>query len=50
MEEVIEVKVIRPYVIEVEFSDGMRREIDLEDELHAEVFQPLTDPAFFGPR
>ena len=47
MEEVVKVKVIRPYVLEVEFSDGKRREIDLEDELHGEVFEPLTDPAVF---
>ena len=47
MEEVVKVKVIRPYVLEVEFSDGKRREIDLEDELYGEVFEPLTDPAVF---
>jgi len=47
MEKVVQVKVIRPYVLEVEFSDGKRREIDLEDELLGEVFEPLMDPAFF---
>jgi len=47
MEKVVQVKVIRPYVLEVEFSDGKRREIDLEDELLGEVFEPLMDPVFF---
>ena len=47
MEEVVRVKVIRDYVLEVEFSDGKRGEIDLEAELHGEVFEPLTDPPVF---
>ncbi len=48
MEEVIRVKVIRPYVLEVQFSDGKCREVDLKDELHGEVFEPLIDPEFFA--
>lgn len=48
MEEVIKVKVIRPYVLEIEFSDGKRREVDVEDELWGEVFEPLKDPEFFA--
>ena len=47
MEEAVKVKVIRQYVLEVEFSDGKRREIDLADEVHGEVFEPLADPSFF---
>ena len=42
------VKVLRPYVLEVEFADGLVREIDVEAELWGEVFEPLKDPAFFA--
>jgi hypothetical protein len=38
----------RPYVIEVTFTDGSVREIDLEPELYGEVFEPLKDPEFFA--
>ena len=48
MEEVIRVKVIRPYVLEVEFSDGKCRVVDLADELRREAFEPLMDPEFFA--
>jgi hypothetical protein len=45
--EAVAVRVLRPYVIEVTFQDGVRREIDLESELWGEVFEPLRDPALF---
>ena len=48
MEEVTKVRVIRPYVLEIEFSNGKRRQVDLEDELWGEVFEPLKDPDFFA--
>jgi hypothetical protein len=48
MEYVTEAKVLRPYVLELTFSDGTRREVDLEPELYGEVFEPLRDPAFFA--
>ena len=47
MEEVLKVKVVRPYILEIDFSDGMRRDVDLSEELHGEVFKPLKDPEFF---
>ena len=41
------VKVLRPYVIEVTFIDGLTNVIDLAPELHGPVFEPLKDPAYF---
>ena len=48
MEEVIKVKALRPYVLEIHFADGERREVDLEQELNGDVFEPLKDPKFFA--
>lgn len=48
METVTSVRVVRPYVIEVTFSDGVRRTIDLEPVLHGPVFEPLRDPERFS--
>ena len=47
MEEVVSVKVVRPYILEIAFLDGKRREIDLAEELHGAVFHPLKDPEYF---
>ena len=48
MEEVIKVRVVRPYVLNIEFTDGKRREVDVKQELQGEVFEPLKDPEFFA--
>ena len=48
MEIVRDVKIRRPYLLELVFSDGSRREIDLEKELYGEIFEPLKDPSFFS--
>lgn len=48
MEKAVAVEVLRPYVIEVTFGDGSRRQIDLEAELWGPVFEPLRDPALFA--
>jgi len=48
MEKATAVKVIGPYSIEVVFTDGSHREIDLEQELWGEVFAPLCDPVLFA--
>ncbi len=42
------VRVLRPYVLEVTFADGLVRQIDIEGEIYGEVFEPLRDPAFFA--
>lgn len=35
------------YKLEVAFNDGAIKEVDLEDELYSEVFEPLRDAEFF---
>ena len=40
---VTRVRPIDGYRLEVEFNDGVVREIDLKDELYGEVFEPLKD-------
>jgi len=47
-EKAVSVKVLRPYVIEVTFADGLVRQIDLAPELYGEVFEPLKDPEYFA--
>ena len=48
METVVAVEVLRPYVLDVTFEDGFRREVDMEPLLWGEVFAPLRDPDFFA--
>jgi hypothetical protein len=36
------------YRLWLRFSDGAEGEIDLEDELWGEVFEPLKDPSYFA--
>ena len=36
------------FILRVEFSDGSIREVDLADELHGEIFEPLREPALFS--
>lgn len=43
----ISVRVVRPYVIDVAFADGYRREIDIAPLLWGEVFEPLRDFELF---
>ena len=45
---VTEAHVVKLYVIEVTFSDGTRRRIDIQPLLWAKVFQPLRDPEYFA--
>ncbi len=45
---VISVQIVRPFVLEVAFGDGLRREIDLSEVLYGELYGPLRDPAMFG--
>jgi hypothetical protein len=48
VEYVTEAKVLRTYVLELTFTDGTRGEVDVENELYGEVFEPLRDPAYFA--
>lgn len=46
---VTKVKVVRPYVLDLEFSDGTRRVVDLEPEIERGcVCGPLKDPVVFA--
>jgi hypothetical protein len=47
-EKAAEVRVVTPYVIEVTFTDGTRRQVDIEPLFWGEVFAPLRDPALFA--
>jgi hypothetical protein len=40
---------VRDYVIHVRFADGVEGDVDLQDELDGEVFEPLRDPAISEP-
>ncbi|MBM3934105.1 MAG: DUF2442 domain-containing protein [SAR202 cluster bacterium] len=48
MEIVTKVRVLRPYILRVTFSDGTVRDVDVESELYGEVFEPLKDPRVFA--
>jgi hypothetical protein len=44
---VTKVKVVRPYVLDLEFSDGTRREVDLGPEIQrGRIYDALKDPEF----
>lgn len=45
---VVSVRPLGGYMLQIEFSDGVTREVDLREELHGEVFEPLRDPALFA--
>jgi hypothetical protein len=47
-ERAVAVRVLRPYVLEVTFDDGVRREVDIEPLFWGEVFRPLRDPDLFA--
>jgi hypothetical protein len=44
---VTEVRLTKNYALQVIFSDGIVKEVDLVGELHGEVFEPLKDPEVF---
>lgn len=41
------VRHIEGYQLEVTFSDGAVKEVDLQNELYGEIFEPLRDVEFF---
>lgn len=47
-ETVVAVTVVRPYVLDITFADGVQRQVDMEPLLWGEVFEPLRDPDFFA--
>lgn len=48
IEVVQAVKVVRPYVLEVRFTDGVQGFVDVEPFLNGPVFAPLRDPVQFA--
>jgi len=44
---VTDVHLTKAYELQVTFSDGVVKEVDLAGELHGEVFEPLKDPEVF---
>ncbi len=48
IEVVRSIRVVRPYLLEVTFTDGTSGCVDVEPCLHGEVFAPLRDPARFA--
>jgi Protein of unknown function (DUF2442) len=44
---VTDVRLTKDYELQVTFSDGVVKEVDLVGELHGEVFAPLKDPGVF---
>lgn len=45
---VLRFKVVGDYGLQVEFEDGVERNIDLEPVLEGEIFGPLKDPRLFA--
>lgn len=41
------VRYIKDYKLEVDFNDGTKKTVDLEDELWGEIFEPLRDTEVF---
>ena len=46
--EVRNVQPVRDFVLRLEFSDGVIRDVNLRDELYGEVFEPLRQPELFS--
>ena len=44
---VIDAKYIKDYKLYLRFSDGSDGEVDLEQELEGEIFEPLNDISYF---
>ena len=44
---VVEARLVRDFVLWLRFRDGTTGEIELKDELHGPLFEPLTDPELF---
>ena len=38
---------VQAYEVELEFSDGLIKKVDLSNELYGEVFEPLKDTELF---
>lgn len=45
--KVVEAKYIKDYTLYLRFSDGSEGEVDFENELDGEIFEPLKDLSYF---
>jgi len=48
MEDVVEARYLSGYIIWLRFEDGTEGEVDLAEELHGPVFEPLRDQSYFA--
>jgi hypothetical protein len=44
---IVEARYEHGFVVFVRFADGTEGDVDLAEELHGEIFEPLRDPAVF---
>lgn len=49
LETVATARLVRPYLLDVTFADGFRRQVEREPLLWGEVLSPLRDPDFRRP-
>lgn len=45
---ILEVEVIRDFILRIEFNDGTVKAVDVKPLLTGPVFEPLNDPQFFA--
>ena len=45
--KVVSAKVLQDYKVHIRFADGTEGEVDLQNELTGDIFQPLKDQKFF---
>ena len=45
---ILEVTVIRDFILKIEFNDGTLKVVDVKPLLTGPVFEPLNDPRFFS--
>jgi hypothetical protein len=43
----LEARYVKNYVLHLRFADGREGDVDLEPELHGEIFEALRDPSSF---
>jgi len=45
--KVIDAKYIKDFVVHLRFADGAEGDVNLQNELDGEIFQPLKNPSYF---
>jgi len=48
MQDVVEARYVGGYTVWIRFEDGTQGEVDLSDELHGPIFEPLKDQTYFS--